>query len=50
MKTNDTDHLKHWIRDAVETVSPDVLSRMLQKLEYQMDACKVDIKLAYQHR
>jgi len=40
VKIDDTDHLKRTIRDAIESVSPDVLTRVWQELEHRMYLCR----------
>ena len=41
VRINDIDHLKERIRDAIHSVTPDVLLRVWNELEYRLDVCRV---------
>jgi hypothetical protein len=40
VRINNIEHLKARITEAVHSVTPDVLRRVWQELEYQLDVCK----------
>jgi hypothetical protein len=40
VNTNDLHHLKARIRDAVATVTPNVLQATWNDIEYQLDTCR----------
>jgi hypothetical protein len=40
VKINDLQHLKAHIRDAVATVTPNVLQATLNEVEYHLDICR----------
>jgi hypothetical protein len=37
---NDIEQLKQWITAAIESVTPDVLGRVWQEMEYRLDVCR----------
>jgi hypothetical protein len=41
VKINDRQHLKTCIRDAVATVTPNMLQAMWNKVQYRLDICRV---------
>jgi hypothetical protein len=40
VKTNDLQHLKDHIRDAVATVTPNMLQATWNEVEYRLDICR----------
>ncbi|GBO08559.1 hypothetical protein AVEN_141635-1 [Araneus ventricosus] len=38
--TNDINHLKHRITDVIYSVTPDVLTRVWEELDYRSDVCR----------
>ena len=40
VRINDTDHLKERIRDDIYSVTPDILARVWDELEYRLDVCR----------
>ncbi|GBO11045.1 hypothetical protein AVEN_10652-1 [Araneus ventricosus] len=38
---NDINHLKHRITDVIHSVTPDVLTRVWEELDYRLDVCRV---------
>jgi hypothetical protein len=40
VRINNIEHLRARITEAVHSVTPDVLRRVWQELEYQLDVCK----------
>ncbi|GBN38262.1 hypothetical protein AVEN_264727-1 [Araneus ventricosus] len=39
-RTNDINHLKQRITDVIRSVTPDVLTRVWEELEYPLDVCR----------
>ncbi|GBN65768.1 hypothetical protein AVEN_97123-1 [Araneus ventricosus] len=39
-RINDIDHLKQRITDVIHSVTPDVLTRMWEELDYRLDVCR----------
>jgi hypothetical protein len=40
VKINDLQHLKAYIRDAIATVTPNMLQVMCNEVEYHLDICR----------